>query len=144
MKKIGICCDYVGFELKEYVRGWLEVKGWEYKDFGIYLIDSCDYFDFVYLLVLVVEVSECYLGIVICGSGNGISMILNKYQGICVVFCWIVEIVYMVCLYNDVNVLVMFGCYISMEEVDMIMMEFFLIEFEGGCYQKCIDKIFVK
>lgn len=52
MKKIGICCDHAGFELKEYVRGWLEAKGWEYKDFGTYSTDSCDYPDFAHPLAL--------------------------------------------------------------------------------------------
>lgn len=82
MKKIGICCDHAGFELKEYVRGWLEAKGWEYKDFGTYSTDSCDYPDFAHPLALAVEAGECYPGIAICGSGNGISMTLNKHQGI--------------------------------------------------------------
>ena len=60
MKKIGICCDHAGFELKEYVRGWLEAKGWEYKDFGTYSTDSCDYPDFAHPLALAVEAGECY------------------------------------------------------------------------------------
>ena len=55
MKKIGICCDHAGFELKEYVRGWLEAKGWEYKDFGTYSTDSCDYPDFAHPLALAGE-----------------------------------------------------------------------------------------
>ena len=80
MKKIGICCDHAGFELKEYVRGWLEAKGWEYKDFGTYSTDSCDYPDFAHPLALAVEASECYPGIAICGSGNGISMTLSGYS----------------------------------------------------------------
>ena len=134
MKKIGICCDHAGFELKEYVRGWLEAKGWEYKDFGTYSTDSCDYPDFAHPLALAVEAGECYPGIAICGSGNGISMTLNKHQGIRAALC----------LHNDANVLVMPGRYISTEEADMIMTEFFSTEFEGGRHQKRIDKIPVK
>lgn len=91
MKKIGICCDHAGFELKEYVRGWLEAKGWEYKDFGTYSTDSCDYPDFAHPLALAVEAGECYPGIAICGSGNGISMTLNKHQGIRAALCWTAE-----------------------------------------------------
>lgn len=81
MKKIGLCCDHAGFELKEFVRGWLQAKGWEYKDFGTYSAESCDYPDFAHPLALAVEAGECYPGIAICGSGNGISMTLNKHQG---------------------------------------------------------------
>ena len=144
MKKIGICCDHAGFELKEYVRGWLEAKGWEYKDFGTYSTDSCDYPDFAHPLALAVEASECYPGIAICGSGNGISMTLNKHQGIRAALCWTAEIAHMARLHNDANVLVMPGRYISTEEADMIMTEFFSTEFEGGRHQKRIDKIPVK
>lgn len=107
MKKIGICCDHAGFELKEYVRGWLEAKGWEYKDFGTYSTDSCDYPDFAHPLALAVEAGECYPGIAICGSGNGISMTLNKHQGIRAALCWTAEIAHMARLHNDANVLVM-------------------------------------
>jgi len=78
MKTIGLCCDHAGFELKEFVRGWLQAKGREYKDFGTYSTESCDYPDFAHPLALAVEAGECYPGIAICGSGNGISMTLNK------------------------------------------------------------------
>ena len=109
MKKIGICCDHAGFELKEYVRGWLEAKGWEYKDFGTYSTDSCDYPDFAHPLALAVEAGECYPGIAICGSGNGISMTLNKHQGIRAALCWTAEIAHMARLHNDANVLALGG-----------------------------------
>lgn len=55
MKTIGICSDHAGFELKQYVKGWLETKGWEYKDFGTYTTESCDYADFAHPLALAVE-----------------------------------------------------------------------------------------
>lgn len=73
MKTIGLCSDHAGFELKEYVRGWLEVKGWPYKDYGTYSAESCDYPDFAHQLAQAVEAGECYPGIAICGSGNGIQ-----------------------------------------------------------------------
>ena len=87
MKTIGICSDHAGFELKEYVRGWLEAKGWAYKDFGTYSTESCDYPDFAHPLALAVEAGECYPGIAICGSGEGISITLNKHQGIRAALC---------------------------------------------------------
>ena len=71
MKTIGLACDHAGFELKEYVRGWLEVKGWAYKDFGTNSAASVDYPDYAHPLALAVESGECYPGIAICGSGNG-------------------------------------------------------------------------
>ena len=133
MKTIGICSDHAGFELKEYVRGWLEAKGWAYKDFGTYSTESCDYPDFAHPLALAVEAGECYPGIAICGSGEGISITLNKHQGI--------RAALLARQHNDANVLVMPGRFISTEEADMIMREFFSTPFEGGRHQRRVDKI---
>ena len=144
MKTIGLASDHAGFELKEYVKTWLEAKGWEYKDFGTYSTDSCDYPDFAHPLAEAVEIGECYPGIAICGSGEGISMTLNKHQGIRAALCWTSEIAHMTRLHNDANVLVMPGRFIDTETASQIMDEFFNTEFEGGRHQKRIDKIPVK
>ena len=82
MKKIGLASDHAGFELKEYVKSWLKAKNYPFEDFGTHSTDSCDYPDFAHPLALAVEAGECYPGIAICGSGEGISMTLNKHQGI--------------------------------------------------------------
>ena len=144
MKTIGLASDHAGFELKEYVKTWLEAKGYTFKDFGTYSTDSCDYPDFAHPLAEAVESGECYPGIAICGSGEGISMTLNKHQGIRAALCWIPEIAHMTRLHNDANVLVMPGRFISIETASQIMDEFFSTEFEGGRHQKRIDKIPVK
>ena len=125
MKTIGICSDHAGFELKEYVRGWLEAKGWAYKDFGTYSTESCDYPDFAHPLALAVEA----------------SITLNKHQGIRAALCWTAEIAHLARQHNDANVLVMPGRFISTEEADMIMREFFSTPFEGGRHQRRVDKI---
>ena len=109
MKTIGLASDHAGYELKEYVKTWLEAKGWAYKDFGTYSTDSCDYPDFAHQLANAIEAGKCYPGIAICGSGEGISMTLNKHQGIRAALCWIPEISHMTRLHNDANVLVMPG-----------------------------------
>lgn len=144
MKTIGLASDHAGFELKEYVKTWLEGKGYTFKDFGTYSTDSCDYPDFAHPLAEAVESGECYPGIAICGSGEGISMTLNKHQGIRAALCWIPEIAHMTRLHNDANILVMPGRFISTETAGQIMDEFFSTEFEGGRHQKRIDKIPVK
>ena len=120
---------------------WLEAKGWAYKDFGTYSTESCDYPDFAHPLALAVEAGECYPGIAICGSGEGISMTLNKHQGIRAALCWTAEIAHLARQHNDANVLVMPGRFISTEEADMIMKEFFSTPFEGGRHQRRVDKI---
>ena len=144
MKTIGLASDHAGFELKEYVKTWLEAKGYTFKDFGTYSTDSCDYPDFAHPLAEAVESGECYPGIAICGSGEGISMTLNKHQGIRAALCWTSEIAHMTRLHNDANVLVMPGRFIDTKAASQIMDEFFNTEFEGGRHQKRIDKIPVK
>ena len=138
---IGIASDHAGYELKEFVKQYLQEKGTEFKDFGTYSTDSCDYPDFAHPLALAVESGECYPGIAICGSGEGISMTLNKHQGIRAALCWIPQIAHLARQHNDANVLVMPGRFISTEEARAILDEFFATPFEGGRHQGRIDKI---
>ena len=144
MKTIGLACDHAGFELKEYVRGWLEAKGWAYKDFGTNSTASVDYPDYAHPLALAVESGECYPGIAICGSGNGINTTLNKHQGIRAGLSWIPEIAHLCRQHNDANVLVMPGRFIDTDMARKIMDEFFATDFEGGRHQRRIDKMPVK
>lgn len=144
MKKIGLASDHAGFELKQFVKIWFEARGLEYQDFGTYTPDSCDYADFAHPLALAVEAGDCYPGIAICGSGNGINMTLNHHQGIRAALCWIPEIAHLARQHNDANVLVMPGRFITTEEADKIMTEFFNTEFEGGRHLRRIEKIPVR
>ncbi len=141
MKTIGICSDHAGYELKQHLRAWLEAKGWEYKDFGTFSTESCDYADFAHPLARAIEAGECYPGIAVCGSGNGINMTLNKHQGIRAALCWIPEISRLARQHNDANVLVMPGRFVSDDEADRILDEFFGTAFEGGRHQRRIEKI---
>ena len=144
MKTIGICSDHAGFALKQHVKQWLEAKGWAYKDFGTYSEESCDYPDFAHQLAEAVEAGECYPGIAICGSGQGISMTLNKHQGIRAALCWEPELAALARQHNDANVLSMPGRFISNEKADEILEAFFSTSFEGGRHQRRVDKIPVK
>ena len=142
--KIAIGCDHGALDLKNALAARLENQGYTVKDFGTHTLDSCDYPDFAHQLAVAVEAGECYPGIAICGSGEGISMTLNKHQGIRAALVWIPEIAKMTRLHNDANVLVMPGRYIDTDTAAQIMEEFFNTEFEGGRHQKRIDKIPVK
>lgn len=144
MKTIGLASDHAGFELKEFVKTWLEAKGYAYQDFGTHSTDSCDYPDFAHPLALAVEAGECYPGIAICGSGEGISMTLNKHQGIRAALCWMPEIASLARRHNDANVLVMPGRFIDTDTASQIMENFFTTPYEGGRHQRRIDKIPVK
>ena len=81
------------------------------KTSGPTTTESCDYPDFAHPLALAVEAGECYPGIAICGSGEGISMTLNKHQGIRAALCWTAEIAHLARQHNDANVLVMPGTF---------------------------------
>lgn len=141
MKIIGLASDHAGYELKEFVKTLLDAKGISYKDFGTYSTDSCDYPDFAHPLASAVEAGECYPGIAVCGSGNGINMTLNKHQGIRSALCWTPEIAHLARQHNDANILVMPGRFIDTDTATLIVEEFLSTPFEGGRHQKRIDKI---
>ena len=141
---LGIAADHAGYELKNTLIAYLQELGYEVKDFGTHSAESMDYPDVAHPLAEEVESGKLEKGIAICGSGNGISMTLNKHQGIRAALVWIPEIAHMTRLHNDANILVMPGRFISTETASQIMEEFFNTEFEGGRHQKRIDKIPVK
>lgn len=138
---IGLASDHAGFELKEFVKEYLTQKSIEFRDFGTDSTASCDYPDYAHPLALAVESGECYPGIAICGSGEGISMTLNKHQGIRAALCWLPQIASLARQHNNANVLVMPGRFISTDEAEQIMDAFLSTDFEGGRHQNRIDKI---
>ena len=144
VKTIGIASDHAGYPLKQFVKHYLEEKGYAYKDYGTYTEESCDYSDFGHLLARGVEADEVYPGIAICGSGEGIAITLNKHQGIRAALCWIPEIAHLARQHNDANVLVMPGRFIDTDTAHKIMDEFFATEFEGGRHARRIAKIPIK
>ena len=142
--KISLGCDHGAYALKEHIKAYLAGQGHEVVDCGTYSTDSCDYPDYAHPLARAVEAGECYPGIAICGSGEGISMTLNKHQGIRAALCWTAEIARLSRQHNDANVLVMPGRFISTDTAEAILTEFFGTGFEGGRHQGRIDKIPVK
>lgn len=141
---VALCSDHAGFEMKQAVIDYLKQQGIAYKDFGTYSTDSCDYPDFAHPCAEAVESGECYPGIAICGSGEGISMTLNKHQGIRAALCWLPEIAALSRQHNDANVLSMPGRFITAEQALEIVKTFLSTSFEGGRHQRRIDKIPVR
>lgn len=139
--KIALCSDHAGFELKSIIEGYLEAQGREYKDFGTYSTESCDYPDFAHPAAFAVERGECYPGIAICGTGNGIGMTLNKHQGIRAALCWNVEIAKLARQHNDANVLVLPARFIDSVTALAIVDAFLNTPFEGGRHARRIAKI---
>ena len=144
LKTIGIASDHAGYALKQFVKQYLEEKGYAYKDFGTFSEESCDYADYAHPLAEAIETGSIYPGIAICGSGEGIAMTLNKHQGIRAGLSWIPEIAHLIRQHNDANVLVMPGRFIDTDMARKIMDEFFATDFEGGRHQARIDKMKVR
>lgn len=144
VKTVGVACDHAGFPLKQFVIRYLESKGYQYKDFGTYSDTSCDYPDFAHPLAEAVESGECYPGIAICGSGEGMVMTLNKHQGIRAGLAWDKEVAGLIRQHNNANVLVMPGRFIANKLAETIMDEFFKTPFEGGRHERRVEKIPVK
>lgn len=138
---IGLANDHAGYALKEYVKEYLTERGEQFKDYGTYSEDSCDYPDYAHALAEGMTAGECERGIAICGSGEGISMTLNKHQHIRAALVWMPEIAHLTRQHNDANVLVMPGRFITREEARAIMDEFFNTPFEGGRHVRRIEKI---
>jgi ribose 5-phosphate isomerase B len=140
--KIAICSDHAGFELKQIVNEYLRTKNpVSYKDFGTFTAESCDYADFAHPMASAVESGEFDYGISICGSGNGISMTVNKHQGIRAALCWNEEIASLARKHNNANVLSLPARFVTTEEALRMIDVFFSTDFEGGRHQNRIDKI---
>ena len=140
--KIAICSDHAGFELKQIVNEYLTLKNpVDFKDFGTYSAESCDYADFAHPMASAVENGEFDYGISICGSGNGISMTVNKHQGIRAALCWNEEIASLARQHNNANVLSLPARFVSEEQALRMVDVFFSTDFEGGRHQGRIDKI---
>lgn len=140
--QIAICSDHAGFELKNIVIEYLNNKAVSaLKDFGTFSAESCDYADFAHPMASAVENNEFDFGISICGSGNGISMTVNKHNGIRAALCWNAEIVALARQHNNANVLSLPARFVSVEQALEMVDVFFATDFEGGRHQTRIDKI---
>ena len=119
-------------------------KGYEVKDFGTYNTDSIDYPDYGHPVASMVEENVGMLGIVICGSGNGINMTVNKHQGIRSALCWTKEIATLARQHNDANILALPARFISTELGLEMVAVFLSTDFEGGRHQTRVNKIACK
>lgn len=139
--KIAIASDHAGFEYKEKLVKHLREAGHEVKDFGTDSSESMDYPDVAHPLGSCIEAGECEKGVVLCGSGNGISMTVNKHQSVRCALCWNAEIAWLARLHNDANVCGLPARFISYDEAKDIVDRFLITDFEGGRHQRRVDKI---
>jgi ribose 5-phosphate isomerase B len=140
--RIAVCNDHAGYELKNKVVEYLQGEGVKkLKDFGAFSSESSDYPDYAHPMATAIENKEFDFGISICGSGNGISMTLNKHKGIRAALCWKPEIAALARRHNDANILSLPARFVSESEALDMIFTFFSAEFEGGRHQTRVDKI---
>lgn len=141
IKTIGLASDHAAFPLKQFVKKYLDEKGIAYKDYGTYTEDSCDYTQFGHALAEGIEKGEVYPGIAMCGSGEGISMTLNKHQSIRAGLVWMPEIAHLIREHNNANVIVFPGRFMEEDVCRQCLDEFLNTEFAGGRHEARVNNI---
>lgn len=138
---IGIGSDHGGFALKEAIKKHLEERGLEYRDYGTYSDASCDYPVYGRAVAKAVAAGECELGILICGTGIGISITANKVKGIRCSLCRDVLSAELTRKHNNANMLALAGGFTGPFESDHIVAAFLDTEFEGGRHERRVNKL---
>jgi ribose 5-phosphate isomerase B len=141
VNNIAIGSDHAGYELKERVKKYLEERDIKVEDFGPFSDERADYPDYAHPVASAVEANNVDLGILICGSGNGINMTANKHQEIRSALCWQEDIAEMARLHNNANIIALPARYIS-EELALKCVDIFVkTDFEGGRHASRVEKI---
>ena len=140
-KKIAIGSDHAGVEFKAALITFLNELGYTVQDFGPATADSVDYPDFAHPVASSVENKENELGILICGSANGVAITANKHQGIRAAICWLEEISALARQHNDANIVCIPARFIDLDLTKRIVRTFLTTEFEGGRHANRVNKI---
>jgi len=140
-KTIVIGADHAGFEYKESLKKSLEKKGWTVQDYGTDSEASMDYPDVVHKLASHINQNPGQLGILICGSGNGVAITANKYKNVRAGLAWNTNITKLVRQHNKANILAIPARFVSKRMASMMVSSFLTTEFEGGRHQRRVDKI---
>ena len=140
-EQIAIASDHAGYALKEYIKSQMGGEDVVFHDFGTFSEASMDYPDPVHPLARAILAGEFKCGIVICGSGNGVAIVTNKYAGIRAALCWTSEIASLARRHNDANVLALPARFVTPDEGLRMVKVFLSTGFEGGRHQLRVDKI---
>ena len=133
--------DHAGVELKNAVKKFLEEKGYVVENLGDNSGESVDYPDIIHPLAKEISKNKNKKGIIMCGAGNGVSMVANKYEGVRAGLCWSKEIAELIRKHNDANVLSLPARFISTKEALEIVEIFLNTDFEGGRHERRVEKI---
>lgn len=143
-RKIGIASDHAGYEMKEFLTGYLSAQGFDVFDFGTDSPDAVDYADYAHPLAEAIEKGELERGIAICGSGEGMAITLNKHQRIRAGLVWRNEIAELIKKHNNANVIVLPARFISNDKAIAFVETYLTTQFEGGRHERRIAKIPVR
>lgn len=138
---IAIGCDHAAVELKNKIKDFLTEKNIKITDVGTHGDISVDYPDFGHPVAMLVESKEADLGIVLCGSGNGIAMTVNKHQGIRCALCWTSELASLARQHNDANVISIPARFVDETTALDMVTKFISTDFEGGRHANRVAKI---
>ena len=133
--------DHAGVELKNAVKELLENKGYVVENLGDNSGESVDYPDIIHPLAKEISQNKEKKGIIMCGTGNGVSMVANKYKGVRAGLCWSKEIAALIRQHNDANVLSLPARFLSIQEALEIVEVFLETDFERGRHERRVDKI---
>lgn len=139
--KIAVGSDHAGVEYKKKIAEHLTSKGIEVKDFGAFSTDSVDYPDFAHAVSEGVEKGEFDFGILLCGSGEGVSMTANKHPGVRCALCWNTDVARLSRQHNDANIIAFGARFMAIEYILEMIDVFLETPFEGGRHQRRVDKI---
>lgn len=141
MKTLLIAADHAGYETKEFIKQALEKEGYTLRDYGTFSSESMDYPDVVHPLAKAINNGEEEQGIIICGSGNGVNMVANKYPNVRSALCWQEELAALARQHNNANVVAIPARFISKESALKIVKTFLASSFEGGRHERRVAKI---
>lgn len=138
---IVIGSDHAGFDLKHQLKEHLRARGMEVADKGTHVKDSVDYPDFAHTVASAVVSDPSLLGIIICGSGNGVNISANRHKGVRSALAWTPEVAKLAREHNNANVLALPARFISLDEAKAIVDAYLDATFEGGRHQRRVEKI---
>jgi ribose 5-phosphate isomerase B len=140
-EKIPIASDHAGFEMKERLEAWLEEHGYDVEDLGTDSPASSDYADFAHPLAGKVSRGEASRGVLLCGTGLGMSYVANRYPHVRAAVAWSPEIAELSRKHNNANVLVLPSRFVSPDDAGRILEVFLSTEFDGGRHVRRVEKI---
>lgn len=138
---IAIGSDHAGFAMKKHLVETLGAEGYEFKDFGTFSDASVDYPDFAHQVAESVETGVYKFGILVCGSGIGVSITANRHRGVRCALCWNEELAGLTRQHNDANMMALPGRFIPYDLAVKMVKRFLDTPFEGGRHQLRVEKI---